>query len=134
MFWLIMVQVQDKWLIRNVHSCKRLISYTATYLHSQFDQWEGERERQGWFSQCAPHINISFLPCKIITFQNLHPLQLFSSHSPQIIMGRSPCCDKAHTNKGAWTKEEDQLLISYIKAHGEGCWRSLPKAAGYLSV
>ncbi|KAJ8490726.1 hypothetical protein OPV22_012447 [Ensete ventricosum] len=47
-------------------------------------------------------------------------------------MGRSPCCEKAHTNRGAWTKEEDQLLIAYIKAHGEGCWRSLPKAAGLL--
>jgi myb proto-oncogene protein len=45
-------------------------------------------------------------------------------------MGRSPCCEKAHTNKGAWTKEEDQRLVAYIKAHGEGCWRSLPKAAG----
>ncbi|VAI29392.1 unnamed protein product [Triticum turgidum subsp. durum] len=47
-------------------------------------------------------------------------------------MGRSPCCEKAHTNKGAWTKEEDQRLIAHIKAHGEGCWRSLPKAAGLL--
>ncbi|KAL5204037.1 hypothetical protein ABZP36_008908 [Zizania latifolia] len=47
-------------------------------------------------------------------------------------MGRSPCCEKAHTNKGAWTKEEDQRLITYIKANGEGCWRSLPKAAGLL--
>ncbi|KAG8050900.1 hypothetical protein GUJ93_ZPchr0009g1671 [Zizania palustris] len=47
-------------------------------------------------------------------------------------MGRSPCCEKAHTNKGAWTKEEDQRLIAYIKQHGEGCWRSLPKAAGLL--
>lgn len=47
-------------------------------------------------------------------------------------MGRSPCCEKAHTNKGAWTKEEDQRLIDYIRAHGEGCWRSLPKAAGLL--
>ncbi|GJN07316.1 hypothetical protein PR202_ga25136 [Eleusine coracana subsp. coracana] len=46
-------------------------------------------------------------------------------------MGRSPCCEQAHTNKGAWTKEEDQRLIAYIKAHGEGCWRSLPKAAGH---
>ena len=45
-------------------------------------------------------------------------------------MGRSPCCEKAHTNKGAWTKEEDQRLVAYIKAHGEGCWRSLPLAAG----
>ncbi|XP_017616416.1 transcription repressor MYB6-like [Gossypium arboreum] len=47
-------------------------------------------------------------------------------------MGRSPCCEKAHTNKGAWTKEEDQRLINYIRVHGEGCWRSLPKAAGLL--
>nr|AAS19475.1 MYB1 [Tradescantia fluminensis] len=47
-------------------------------------------------------------------------------------MGRSPCCEKAHTNKGAWTKEEDQRLIAYIKVHGEGCWRSLPKSAGLL--
>uniref|UniRef100_A0A1D1YWQ2 Myb-related protein 306 n=1 Tax=Anthurium amnicola TaxID=1678845 RepID=A0A1D1YWQ2_9ARAE len=47
-------------------------------------------------------------------------------------MGRSPCCEKAHTNKGAWTKEEDQRLIAYIRAHGEGSWRSLPKAAGLL--
>ena len=45
-------------------------------------------------------------------------------------MGRAPCCEKAHTNKGAWTKEEDQRLIDHIRQHGEGCWRSLPKAAG----
>ncbi|CAI9766476.1 unnamed protein product [Fraxinus pennsylvanica] len=47
-------------------------------------------------------------------------------------MGRSPCCEKQHTNKGAWTKEEDERLVNYIKRHGEGCWRSLPKAAGLL--
>lgn len=47
-------------------------------------------------------------------------------------MGRSPCCEKAHTNKGAWTKEEDDRLVAYIRGHGEGCWRSLPKAAGLL--
>ncbi|KAK8965282.1 Myb-related protein 308 [Platanthera guangdongensis] len=47
-------------------------------------------------------------------------------------MGRSPCCDKAHTNRGAWTKAEDQTLVAYITAHGEGCWRSLPSAAGLL--
>ena len=47
-------------------------------------------------------------------------------------MGRSPCCEKAHTNKGAWTKDEDQRLINYIRAHGEGNWRSLPKSAGIL--
>ncbi|MQM02716.1 hypothetical protein Taro_035481 [Colocasia esculenta] len=47
-------------------------------------------------------------------------------------MGRSPCCERAHINKGAWTKEEDDLLVAHIREHGEGCWRSLPKAAGLL--
>ncbi|XP_039012355.1 myb-related protein 308-like [Hibiscus syriacus] len=47
-------------------------------------------------------------------------------------MGRTPCCEKGHTNKGAWAREEDERLIAYIQAHGQGCWRSLPKAAGLL--
>nr|ACN12959.1 R2R3-MYB transcription factor MYB17 [Picea glauca] len=47
-------------------------------------------------------------------------------------MGRSPCCEKAHTNKGAWTPEEDARLIAHTRAHGEGGWRSLPRAAGLL--
>ncbi|XP_042487068.1 transcription repressor MYB4-like [Macadamia integrifolia] len=45
---------------------------------------------------------------------------------------RKPCCDKQDTNKGAWSKQEDQKLIDYIRIHGEGCWRSLPQAAGLL--
>ncbi|XP_071689484.1 transcription factor MYB7-like [Rutidosis leptorrhynchoides] len=45
-------------------------------------------------------------------------------------MVRSPCCEKDHTNKGAWTKEEDDRLVTYINSHGEGSWRSLPKSAG----
>ncbi|VAI86869.1 unnamed protein product [Triticum turgidum subsp. durum] len=28
-------------------------------------------------------------------------------------MGRSPCCEKAHTNKGAWTREEDERLVAH---------------------
>jgi myb proto-oncogene protein len=36
-------------------------------------------------------------------------------------------------NRGAWTKEEDHL-VAYIKIHGEGCWRSLPKAAGAAAL
>nr|ASR18118.1 R2R3MYB33 [Ginkgo biloba] len=47
-------------------------------------------------------------------------------------MGRAPCCDKVGLNRGPWTREEDLRLIQYIKAHGEGCWRTLPKAAGLL--
>ncbi|PON77373.1 MYB transcription factor [Parasponia andersonii] len=45
-------------------------------------------------------------------------------------MGRSPCCSKEGVNKGAWTALEDQILTQYIKTHGEGKWRNLPKEAG----
>lgn len=45
-------------------------------------------------------------------------------------MGRSPCCEKAHTTKGAWTREEDDRLSSHVRAHGEGRWRALPRLAG----
>ncbi|XP_059662041.1 transcription factor MYB123-like [Cornus florida] len=45
-------------------------------------------------------------------------------------MGRSPCCSKEGLNRGAWTAIEDQTLAAYIKAHGEGQWRNLPKRAG----
>ena len=45
-------------------------------------------------------------------------------------MGRSPCCSKEGLNRGAWTAIEDKILTDYIKAHGDGKWRSLPKAAG----
>ncbi|KAJ4708955.1 MYB transcription factor [Melia azedarach] len=45
-------------------------------------------------------------------------------------MGRSPCCSKEGLNRGAWTALEDKILTSYIKVHGEGKWRNLPKRAG----
>ncbi|KAK9273136.1 hypothetical protein L1049_017943 [Liquidambar formosana] len=45
-------------------------------------------------------------------------------------MGRNPCCPKEGMNKGAWTALEDQILSDYIKAHGEGKWRNIPKEAG----
>ncbi|KAF7813280.1 transcription factor MYB41-like [Senna tora] len=47
-------------------------------------------------------------------------------------MGRAPCCDKDGVRKGAWTPEEDQVLAEYIKKHGHGSWRTLPKQAGLL--
>lgn len=45
-------------------------------------------------------------------------------------MGRSPCCAKVGLNRGAWTAQEDRILVDYIRAHGEGGWRNLPKKAG----
>ncbi|XP_039141290.1 transcription factor MYB3-like [Dioscorea cayenensis subsp. rotundata] len=47
-------------------------------------------------------------------------------------MGRSPCCAKVGLQKGQWTANEDQLLIKYIQANGEGHWNSLPQKAGLL--
>nr|AFJ53054.1 tannin-related R2R3 MYB transcription factor [Trifolium arvense] len=44
-------------------------------------------------------------------------------------MGRSPCCAKEGLNRGAWTTQEDKILTEYIKLHGEGKWRNLPKRA-----
>ncbi|PPD81030.1 hypothetical protein GOBAR_DD22030 [Gossypium barbadense] len=46
---------------------------------------------------------------------------------------RKPCCDKRDTNKGAWSMQEDEKLLNYIRKNGEaGCWRTLPQAAGLL--
>uniref|UniRef100_A0ACD5ULI6 Uncharacterized protein n=1 Tax=Avena sativa TaxID=4498 RepID=A0ACD5ULI6_AVESA len=45
-------------------------------------------------------------------------------------MGRAPCCDRSGLKKGPWTQEEDELLVAYIKKHGQGNWRTLPKNAG----
>ncbi|XP_078180319.1 transcription factor MYB1-like [Carex rostrata] len=45
-------------------------------------------------------------------------------------MGRRPCCTKEGLNRGAWSAKEDEILAEYIKIHGEGKWRDLPKRAG----
>ncbi|CAM6023125.1 unnamed protein product [Sphagnum balticum] len=47
----------------------------------------------------------------------------------------SSCCSREQTaglKRGPWTQSEDHRLIQYISVHGEGCWRTLPKAAGLL--
>ncbi|OIW17094.1 hypothetical protein TanjilG_20198 [Lupinus angustifolius] len=45
-------------------------------------------------------------------------------------MGRNPCCSKGGLSKGAWTAMEDKILKEYIKIHGEGKWKHVPKRAG----
>ncbi|CAL9124450.1 unnamed protein product [Musa textilis] len=45
-------------------------------------------------------------------------------------MVRAPCCQKVGLKKGPWSREEDQLLIDYIRRHGHANWRALPKQAG----
>ncbi|KAH7565565.1 hypothetical protein JRO89_XS09G0228200 [Xanthoceras sorbifolium] len=49
-------------------------------------------------------------------------------------MGRSPCCAKEGLNRGAWTATEDKILTDYIKIHGEGKWRNLPKRADFQPI
>lgn len=45
-------------------------------------------------------------------------------------MGRSPRCTKDGLNKGAWTALEDEMLMDYVKSHGEGKWSNLAKETG----
>ncbi|KAJ0049487.1 hypothetical protein Pint_14859 [Pistacia integerrima] len=45
-------------------------------------------------------------------------------------MGRAPCCSKVGLRTGPWSATEDTLLTNYIRVHGEGHWRNLPKRAG----
>ncbi|XP_039158959.1 transcription factor MYB1-like [Eucalyptus grandis] len=45
-------------------------------------------------------------------------------------MARSPCCEKQRMKRRAWPAEEDEILISYVKIHGEGKWRSVAQNAG----
>lgn len=45
-------------------------------------------------------------------------------------MAKPPCGDKNGLKKGPWTAEEDQILIDYIRKHGHGRWRTIPKNAG----
>ncbi|KAK1256876.1 Transcription factor MYB12 [Acorus gramineus] len=47
-------------------------------------------------------------------------------------MGRAPCCAKVGLQRGPWDAKEDALLIQYIRSHGEGNWKDLPKQAGLL--
>ncbi|KAL5226213.1 hypothetical protein ABZP36_012852 [Zizania latifolia] len=47
-------------------------------------------------------------------------------------MGRAPCCEKEGLRRGAWSSEEDERLVEYIRRHGHPNWRALPKQAGLL--
>ncbi|XP_019053911.1 PREDICTED: transcription repressor MYB5-like [Nelumbo nucifera] len=45
-------------------------------------------------------------------------------------MVRKQCCVKEQVKRGAWSVDEDLLLLNYIQIHGEGRWRELPQRAG----
>lgn len=44
------------------------------------------------------------------------------------------CSEKEGERKGAWSSEEDELLVQFVRLHGEGKWTTLAKKAGkYIS-
>ncbi|XP_027364661.1 myb-related protein 308-like [Abrus precatorius] len=43
---------------------------------------------------------------------------------------KTSCENQDAVNRGAWSAEEDQILINYVQVHGEGKWRELSKRAG----
>ncbi|CAK7354248.1 unnamed protein product [Dovyalis caffra] len=45
-------------------------------------------------------------------------------------MGRKPRCSKDGLNKGAWTPHEDEMLVDYVKIHGEGKWSNIVRETG----
>ncbi|TXG66030.1 hypothetical protein EZV62_007305 [Acer yangbiense] len=53
-------------------------------------------------------------------------------HEKKMVRKMSPCCEKMGLKKGPWTREEDQILISFIHQFGHPNWRALPKQAAKL--
>lgn len=49
-------------------------------------------------------------------------------------MGRSRYPSEDGMNRGAWSGQEDKMLVDYITTHGEGRWRSVPMKAGKSST
>ncbi|XP_058074275.1 transcription factor MYB4-like [Magnolia sinica] len=47
-------------------------------------------------------------------------------------MVRATCCEKVGLRKGAWTPEEDEILMAYVERNGPGNWLTLPRKAGLL--
>ncbi|XP_010559136.1 PREDICTED: transcription factor MYB12-like [Tarenaya hassleriana] len=49
-------------------------------------------------------------------------------------MGRSRrrAEEEVGLRRGRWSSKEDRLLSDYVRTHGEGRWKSLPKKAGLL--
>lgn len=38
------------------------------------------------------------------------------------------------TKKGAWTEEEDSILVNYVTFHGEGNWNSVARGSGKQAI
>lgn len=49
-------------------------------------------------------------------------------------MVRAPSVDQNGKKKGAWSKEEDDMLRAYVLKHGHQNWRQLPNLAGKYAL
>ncbi|KAL3587236.1 hypothetical protein D5086_014103 [Populus alba] len=49
-------------------------------------------------------------------------------------MGRKPRCSADGMNKGAWTPPEDEMLVDYVKIHGEGKWSNIVKETDFFKI
>ncbi|XP_028807064.1 transcription factor WER-like [Neltuma alba] len=47
-----------------------------------------------------------------------------------VIMGRIRSRSNEGQKREAWTAQEDRILAAYIRAHGEGKWKNIPKQTG----
>ncbi|KAG4130855.1 hypothetical protein ERO13_D09G170800v2 [Gossypium hirsutum] len=94
------------------------------------------KSSHGSWGQTQTLVYIDILLVSLFISPSLHLLWSVAfaclNSLPLGLQMRKPCCEKKDTNKGAWSKLEDQKLTDYILKHGEGCWRSLPQAAGLL--
>ncbi|KAL0403135.1 UNVERIFIED_CONTAM: Transcription factor [Sesamum radiatum] len=46
--------------------------------------------------------------------------------------GKRACCEKEGLRRGAWSAEEDKILVDFITQNGHTTWRNLPQLAGLL--
>lgn len=71
--------------------------------------------------------------CKVVVINIIVRLLINVVVNERVKMGKTACCDKHEVKRGAWTHEEDEILVEYINKHGHGSWRTLPKQAGSCS-
>lgn len=47
--------------------------------------------------------------------------------------GKKACCEREGLRKGAWSAEEDKILVDFITQNGQTTWRNLPRLAGFIT-
>lgn len=67
----------------------------------------------------------------LIVGLSLFPIYLLSIFLSSYLPTTVPASMERHQyKKRLWTKEEDQILMEYLRAHGRGRWNDIAKATG----